>query len=123
MKTQTNLTKIKSQFLEYATRWEIAILNGDHRTANRLNKLLTNIQNKLRKDPGSVRELLLPLLKHSNPAVRLFSSLDILEIENENKEAETVLCELAKNQNIGLIHSISQISLSNWKKSKDDNSY
>ena len=63
-------------------------------------------------------QVLVPLLQHSNPAVRLLASVHALDQGVHVEEAENTLVSLANDPNIHVVQLMAQINLAQWSKKK-----
>jgi len=104
---------------ELAIFWGEALKNGDHRTANRQNNAITRIAKKFMKDQKLGETILVPLLKHPDPSVRLFASIHALDQGIHVQEAESALAKVASDPNIHVIQLMAQINLTEWNKRKN----
>lgn len=103
---------------ELAISWGEALKTGDHRTANRQNSAITRIAKKFKKDKNLGELVLVPLLQHANPSVRLLASVHALDQGIHIQGAESTLINIASNPNIHVIQLMAQINLSQWNKKK-----
>jgi hypothetical protein len=116
MNTTQNLQK---EIEEQAISWGDALKIGDHRTANRNNSAITKIARRFKKDKNIGEIILVPLLKHANPSVRLMASVHALDLEIHIQEAEDVLKQVASDPNIHVVQLMAQINLQKWDKKKN----
>jgi hypothetical protein len=103
---------------ELAISWGEALKIGDYRTANKQNSTITRIAKKFRKDKNLGESILVPLLQHTNPSVRLLASVHVLDQGIHIQEAESTLINIASDPNIHVINLMAQINLSQWNKKK-----
>jgi hypothetical protein len=114
--------EIQNELVEMAIAWGEAFSNGDYKVANRQNSKIAKRAKKLyHEDAVKCKNVLLPLLVHSNPSVRLMASVYALEFGFDIQEAELVLTNIATDPNIRLIPVMAHINLSNWNKKKNAN--
>jgi hypothetical protein len=116
MNTIQNLEK---EIEEHAISWGDAIIIGDHRTANRNNSAINRVAKRLKKDRKLGEIVLVPLLKHTNPSVRLMASVHALDLDIHTQEAEDVLEKVAGDPNIHVVQLMAQINLQKWNKKKN----
>lgn len=113
-----NIQSIQKDFEESASLWGEALKVGDHRTANRQNSAVTKIAKKFKQDKNLGESVLMPLLKHPVPSVRLLASVHALDLEIHEREAEDVLAQLASNPNIHVVQLMARINLQKWNEKK-----
>jgi hypothetical protein len=109
------IQNLQKEIEEQAISWGDAIIIGDHRTANRKNSAITKIAKRFRKDRSLGEVILVPLLKNTNPSVRLMASIHALDLEIHIKEAEDVLTQVASDPNIHVVQLMAQINLQKWR--------
>jgi ribonuclease HI len=112
------IQNIQRKIEEQAISWGEALKIGDHRTANRKNSEITKIAKIIRKDRNLGEMILVPLLKHTNPSVRLLASVHALDLDIHIKEAEGTLTQIAGDTNNHVIQLMAQINLQKWKKNR-----
>ena len=116
-----NLQEIQKELIDRAISWGEAFSNGDYRNANKQNSRIVKIARKFQDDKAYSETVLIPLLAHSNPSVRLMASVYALEFGINTREAESILTTIAEDPNLRLIPMMARINLSNWKKRKEVN--
>jgi hypothetical protein len=110
--------QIQEELIERATSWGDALSRGDSRLANKQNSKIAKIARKLQEDKILYETVLIPLLAHSNPSIRLMASVYALDLEIHTDEAESVLTAIVEDPKSGLIRMMAHINLSNWNKKK-----
>ncbi len=114
-----NTQEMQKELIELSISWGDAFTNGDHRTANKQNNRIAKIIMRFSKDKIYSEAVLIPLLTHAYPSVRLLASVYALELEIHTQQAEIVLTNIAEDPNIRLIPMMAKINLSNWNKKKN----
>lgn len=109
---------LQKRIEESAIVWGNALREGKHRTANKHNSAITKIAKKFKKDKNLGASVLIPLLKHPEPSVRLLASVHSLELGIQVQESESILTKIADDPSIKIIRLMAQINLSEWKKKK-----
>ena len=109
---------IKNKIEELAVSWGEALIIGDYRNSNKYNKKITKIVESFKADKILGESILIPLLNHPNPSVRLHASVHALELEIHIQEAEGELTNLANNPDIHVIGLTAKINLAEWQKKK-----
>ena len=112
-------TKIQEEYTALAISWGQAIEIGDHRVANKQNNALMRIVKKIQKDIQIAQNVLIPLFGHSDPAVRLTSSVDALNLGLSIQKAEKILSAVAADENAGVVQLMAQINLTEWNKKRN----
>jgi hypothetical protein len=116
------MQKLQKEIEDYAISWGDALKMGDHRTANRKNSAINKIAQKFGKDKNLGENILVPLLNHPDPSVRLMASVHALNMEIHQNEAEVVLTQIAGDSNIHVIQLMAQINLQKWNEKKNSKS-
>jgi Domain of unknown function (DUF2019) len=114
-----NPQEIQKELIELAISWGESFSSGDYRNANKQNSKIAKIAGELQKDRILYETMLIPLLAHSNPSVRLMASVYALELEIHTDEAESVLTSIIEDPKNRLIRMMARINLSNWQKKKE----
>jgi hypothetical protein len=109
---------LRQDIEELAVSWGEALKIGNHRVANKKNSAITKIAKEFKKDKEIGELVLVPLLKHRNPSVRLQASVHALDQSIQIEEAEDTLINLANDLNIHVIQLMAQINLEQWNKKK-----
>jgi hypothetical protein len=110
----TTIQEIQKEIEAQAISWGEAIVIGDHRTANRKNSAITKIAKMFKKDRNLGELILVPLLKHINPSVRLMASVHALDLGIDAQEAQDVLAQVAGDPNIHVVQLMAKINLQKW---------
>lgn len=118
----TDFKKQQEEYTSLAISWGEAITSGDHRTANKCNSALMRITKKLQKDIQLAEYVLISLFEHTNPAVRLTSSVDALNLGLSIQKAEETLFAVANDENARVVRLMAQINLTEWNKKKKSES-
>jgi hypothetical protein len=101
-----------------AISWGESLKLGDHRNVNKYNNAITKIVKPFKKDKDLGKLVLVPLLKHPDPSVRLLTSVHALDLGIHIQESEDVLVKIANDPDIHVIRLMAQINLSIWNKKK-----
>lgn len=117
MNTSQNIQK---DFEEHAIIWGEALRKGEHRMANRQNRVVTKIAQNFKNDRRLGELVLMDLFRHPNPSVQLLSSVHALDLGIHIQKAEEVLTKVAANPNIHVIQLMAQINLAKWKEKKNN---
>ncbi|MFA6172020.1 MAG: DUF2019 domain-containing protein [Patescibacteria group bacterium] len=104
------LNDLVNEYIEYAAEHGIGTEKGDYKKANKAYEKLMIIYHKIKENDPQFN-LLLPLLKHDNPYVRLWSASHLL---SSTKEAKKVLKQLMKQR--GLASFDAKMTLQEWEK-------
>ena len=113
-----DVKKLQEEYVALAASWGEALKIGDNRTANKLNSVLMKMVKKIQNDNQLGENVIIPLLTHVNPAVRLSASVDALKLGLQIQDAEIALSAVANDEHIHVIQLMAQISLSEWTKKK-----
>ena len=116
-----DLGTIKQQYVESAILSSKALSIGDHKTANKLAKIQSNIF--LNIENGRLdKDILVELLNHENIAVKTIAAIDLLRIHHEVKKAEETLTRIASmdesqmGRDERLRVFVAKIQLKSWKE-------
>jgi hypothetical protein len=110
---------LQKAYVETASTWGNCVIDGNHKTANRMNRGLIRLRNKINRNSDLATEVLLPLLDHNDPAVRLSAATDMLQIGISQEKAELTLFNLSNNPNIHVLQLMAKINLSMWEEKKE----
>jgi hypothetical protein len=114
----SDIQKLQKNIEELAVSWGEALKIGDHRNANKQNSAITKIAKRFRKDKKLGEAVLVPLLGHLNPSVRLMASVQALDQEIQIRESEDILIKIANDPTNHVVGLMAQINLSEWNKKK-----
>jgi lipopolysaccharide biosynthesis regulator YciM len=103
--------KLKKEFLLKAMEHHSAILEGDHKNANKLHKKLMKLYKSLKKDEQL--DLLVPFLHNENEGIMLWASTFLLNTNNSELAANT-LNKLISHPTIVSMNA--KMILELWKK-------
>jgi len=114
----SNIENLQREFETIAISWGEAINNGKSRIANKFHRKLVRIGKKFDTDRSLGEGVLIPLLKHSDPAVRYQASAYALALEILVQEAESVLARIVEDPEL-IIGAIAYINQVEWNKKKN----
>jgi hypothetical protein len=109
---------IQGKFIALATEWGAAFSSGDSRSANRHNSAITKLVRQFKNDSVNTKAILVPLLDHAEPAVRLQASVHALDQGIAVEKAEAVLKGIEERRNMGLLPMMARINLIKWNENK-----
>jgi len=114
----SDIQTLQRDIEELAISWGEALKIGDHRKANMQNSAVARIAKGFGKDKKLGEAVLVPLLRHPNPSVRLLASVHTLDLGIHIQESEDTLIRIADDPSIRVIRLMAQINLSEWNKKK-----
>lgn len=110
------IQNVQKDIEELAISWGEALKIGDHRKANSQNRAITKIAKRFRKDKQLGEAVLIALLGHPNPSVRLMASVHALDHEIHIQESEDTLIKIVNDPTNHVIGLMAQINLAEWNK-------
>jgi hypothetical protein len=114
----SEIPNLQKDIVELAVSWGEALKIGDYRTANKQNSAISRIAKRFRKDKPLGEAVLIPLLGHPNPSVRLMASVHALDQEIRIQDSEDILIKIANDSTNHVIGLMAQINLAEWNKKK-----
>jgi hypothetical protein len=114
----SNIQTLQRDIEELAISWGEALKIGDYRKANKQNSAVTRLTREFINDKKLGEAVLIPLLRHPSPSVRLLASVHALDLGIHTQESEDTLISIAGDPSIRAIRLMAQINLSEWNKKK-----
>ncbi len=111
-----NNEEIQNEIINHAIIWASELNQGNDKKANRHNTKIYQIISIFKEDKDKSKEILIPLLQHHDPSVRLFASIYALYQEIEIDRSVKILENLANDQNARGISLMAYINLIEWRK-------
>jgi hypothetical protein len=115
-KKNNNAGDIQKRIIEYAIAWADAEDEGNSKKANRINSKINRIVAVFEQNKDQGIEILVPLLSHNDPTVRLFASVHALDQGIEIKKAENNLNLIAHDSTVPATSVMAYINLDIWRK-------
>lgn len=114
-KKEELVNKISEQYKEAAIQHRDALIEGDHKTANKQYARLKKLFDKFKQSKFLIDEVLTPLLSSEDVRVRTWAASHSLGLKINIEDAENVLKKASCMKDIGILRFTAEMTLKVWR--------